>query len=390
MKLFSFLTILGIIASTTSIAISADGTALDSSRPNVILILADDFGYECLGANGGTSYATPNLDRLAAEGARFTHCYSQPLCTPTRVQLMTGLYNYRNYTRFAELEADQKTFGHFFKAAGYSTCLAHKWQLGTNKPDHFGYDEYAIHRPSLSHWGMKVTKNGEDIQLAPDVYGPDYFADFVIDFMKQKRAEPFFVYFPIWLTHEPFDATPDSKHPGGRKNREHFPDMVVYLDKIVGRIAHSLEELGIRDQTMLVFTGDNGTVQGIQSNTVAGPVIGGKSKLTDAGTHVPLIVNWPGQVQAGAVHDDLVDTTDFVPTFAEVCGLALPAKIPFDGQFYNVKDDPLEASPLQVSDASDVRLAHDRFSKVMAGLPQLDNQKQKAKKVTRPVSKVMP
>jgi arylsulfatase A len=129
---------------------------LAAEKPNIVLVLADDFGFECVGANGGKSYPTPNLDKLAAEGARFTHCYSQPLCTPTRVQIMTGLYNYRNYTRFSELAADQKTFGHFMKSAGYATCLAHKWQLGREKPDHFGFDEYAIHQPSTSHWGMKI------------------------------------------------------------------------------------------------------------------------------------------------------------------------------------------------------------------------------------------
>ncbi|MFN3151539.1 sulfatase-like hydrolase/transferase [Bremerella sp.] len=305
-----------------------------ADRPNIVLIMADDFGYECVGANGGLSYATPNLDRLSKEGVRFTHCFSQPLCTPTRVQIMTGLYNYQNYTRFSDLAPDQQTFGHFLKNAGYATCFAHKWQLGGNRPDHFGFDEYAIHSPSRSHWGMKVIENGKTIQLPEDNYGPDYFADFVCEFMTRHREQPFFVYFPIWLTHEPFDATPDSKDTTGRRERKYFGDMVEYLDKIVGRIDRKVSELGLSDNTLLIFTGDNGTVKGIKTKTTSGEVIGGKSRLTNAGTHVPLLVKWPSQIKSATVSDDLVDFTDFVPTLADAAGADLPETIPFDGQSF--------------------------------------------------------
>src|SRR5947208_2307532 len=115
-----------------------------AAQPNVILIMADDLGYETIGANGGTSYKTPNLDRLAAGGVRFTHCYVQPLCTPTRMQLMTGKYNVRNYITFGEMDAKEVTFGNLFKAAGYVTCMAGKWQLGRdlNLPKKYGFDEY--------------------------------------------------------------------------------------------------------------------------------------------------------------------------------------------------------------------------------------------------------
>jgi arylsulfatase A len=417
---------------------------LGAEKPNVILVLADDFGFECVGANGGKSYPTPNLDKLAAEGARFTHCYSQPLCTPTRVQIMTGLYNYRNYTRFSELSADQKTFGHFMKEAGYATCFAHKWQLGRDKPDHFGFDEYAIHQPSVSHWGMKITRNGQDIQQTPDIYGPDYFADFALDFITRHKDGPFFIYFPIWLTHEPFDATPDSKDPTARKDRKHFPDMVTYLDKIMGRLTGKLDELGIRDNTLLIFTGDNGTVQGIESMTDKGVIIGGKSKLTDAGTHVPLIVNWPAMIKAGTVSSDLVDMTDFVPTIAEAGGFTLPGNIPFDGRSFlpsargetgsprewvllssdprkpdkesppgNRKDaptkggkpkwcvrdqqwklyhdgrlfdmsaDPLELAPVAVEAIGDAAAARARLQRVLAKLPKLDAPEPKKKQVNK-------
>jgi arylsulfatase A len=113
-------------------------------RPNVVLILVDDFGYECVGANGGTSYRTPELDRLAASGMRFEHCYAQPLCTPTRVQLMTGIYNIRNYTDFGVIDPNVVTFAHLFQKAGYATGIAGKWQLGKplDLPARLGFDEH--------------------------------------------------------------------------------------------------------------------------------------------------------------------------------------------------------------------------------------------------------
>ncbi len=311
----------------------AEAPARPEARPNVVLILADDFGYECVGANGGTSYRTPNLDRLAAEGARFTHCYSQPLCTPTRVQLMTGQYNHRNYTAFARMEPEEHTFGRMFKQAGYATGLAQKWQLGPKKPDHFGFDEYAIHSPAKGYWGMNVLRNGEEIQLAPDAYGPEYFCDFLLDFVRRHKDRPFLAYFPVWLTHAPFQPTPDSG-PADRSGSDarFFPDMVAYLDKLVGRIVGDLENLGLRERTLVLFTGDNGTPGNIVSSIDGREVKGGKGKLTDSGTHVPLIACWPGTIPAGTVSHDLVDMTDFVPTLREAIGGDWPADRPLDGR----------------------------------------------------------
>ena len=137
------LTLLTCIVSLSTLAcVTAPAAERTDRRPNVVLIMADDFGYECVGANGGTSYKTPTLDKLAAGGVRFTHGYSQPLCTPTRVQLMTGKYNVRNYVQFGLLDTEQTTFAQLFKKAGYATCIAGKWQLGRelNLPVHFGFD----------------------------------------------------------------------------------------------------------------------------------------------------------------------------------------------------------------------------------------------------------
>ena len=132
---------------------------LSAVKPNIVFIMADDFGYECVGANGGTSYQTPVLDQMAKEGMRFEHCYSQPICTPSRVKLMTGISNMRNYGKFGFLDPKQTTFANLLKKEGYATCIVGKWQLqgGLEGPNKFGFDEYCLwqlnRRPrALSEW----------------------------------------------------------------------------------------------------------------------------------------------------------------------------------------------------------------------------------------------
>ena len=133
------------ILATLFIALSSL-SAHAAQKTNVIVIMADDMGYECVSANGETGYKTPHIDRLMAEGMRFTNCHSQPICTPSRVQIMTGIYNHRNYLKFGLLDPAATTFGHLFKNAGYKTCVAGKWQLlgGLEGPNHFGFDEYCL------------------------------------------------------------------------------------------------------------------------------------------------------------------------------------------------------------------------------------------------------
>src|SRR5436190_18934466 len=244
--------------------------AANSPKPNVVLILIDDFGYECVTANGGESYKTPVMDRLAATGVRFQQCHVQPLCTPTRVQLMTGLSNRRNYTHFGHLDPSQKTFANLLKQAGYATCITGKWQLsnGFEGPAHFGFDEYALwqltRRPGrYKNPGLEI--NGQQHDYRQNEYGPDIVSDYALDFIQRKKDEPFFLYYPMMLTHAPYDATPDTPNylePGPSKNKGplgHFPDMVAYTDKLIGTVVAKLEELHLRDQTLLLILGDNGT-----------------------------------------------------------------------------------------------------------------------------------
>ncbi len=219
--------------------------------PNVILILADDLGYETLGANGGTSYRTPALDKLAAGGARFTHCYAQPLCTPTRVQLMTGQSNVRNYARFGEFPAGAVTFANLFQNAGYATGIAGKWQLGRDPglPRQLGFDESCLWQhtrrpPRYANPGLEY--DGVEKDFSNGEYGPDLVNDYALDFIKRKKDTRFLLYYPMMLTHGPYQPTPDSKTwdpkaQGEKVNQrpEHFGDMVQYMDKLIGRlVAH--------------------------------------------------------------------------------------------------------------------------------------------------------
>jgi arylsulfatase A len=333
-----------LIASTTVEA--AETAAGAARRPNIVLIMADDMGYECVGANGGTSYQTPQLDRLAAGGLRFTHCHSQPICTPSRVQIMTGIYNHRNYIRFGLLDPKATTFANVLKQAGYATCIAGKWQLlgGMEGPRKFGFDEHCLwqltRRPSrYPNPGLEI--NGKEVDYRNGEYGPDIASDFLCDFITRHKDGPFLAYYPMILPHWPFEPTPDSddwdptaKGAKGKGQNRYFADMVAYTDKMVGKIDAHLGKLGIRENTLLIFTGDNGTYTGITSKMGDIDVPGGKGSTTDNGTHAPLIVSQPGVVPTGKVCADLIDFSDILPTLADVAGAELPNNLRFDGRSF--------------------------------------------------------
>jgi arylsulfatase A len=317
-----------------------------AAQPNVILIMADDLGYETIGANGGTSYKTPNLDRMAAGGVRFTHCYVQPLCTPTRMQLMTSKYNVRNYVNFGEMDPKEVTFGNLFKSAGYATCITGKWQLGRelDKPKNYGFDEYCLwqhmRRPSrYPNPGLEI--NGVEKDFTKGEYGPDIVNDYAIDFISRHKDKPFFVYYPMMLTHGPYMATPDSKdwdpketQESGSKDPQHFADMVQYMDKLIGKLVAALEKHSLREKTLVIFIGDNGTGAGTRSMMGDKVVIGAKGTTNEFGMRVPCIASWPGKIASGKVCDDLVDSTDFLPTICEVAGASTAALGKFDGRSF--------------------------------------------------------
>jgi arylsulfatase A len=316
-------------------------------KTNIILIMADDIGYECFGFAGSKQYKTPRLDQLVAAGMSFTHCYSQPLCTPSRVKLMTGLSNARNYAAFSVLRQDQKTIGQYFQENGYRTCVAGKWQLygaehyaerfrgkGT-LPEDAGFDSmclWQVDKLGGRFWNPLLYVDGENKQFAANEYGPDIATKHITDFIENHRSEPFFVYYPMILTHNPFVPTPDSENRMSKDKQKNFEDMTTYMDTLVGRIVDKTREVGIAENTLILFVGDNGTNVAIRSRLNGLSIRGGKGKMTDAGTRVPLVVYQPGTVGAGQVNSSLIDFSDFLPTTLEAVGVDPPKNI--DGQSF--------------------------------------------------------
>ena len=325
-------------------------------KTNLILIMSDDMGYECVRANGGTSYQTPHLDKLAKTGARFTHCYSQPLCTPSRVKIMTGMSNARNYVQFGVLDRKQTTFAHLLKKEGYATCIVGKWQLGKeiDSPQHFGFDESCLwqHTRAARDEGKDTRYpnphleiNGQTKDYNNGEYGPDVVTDYLCDFMERNQDRPFLGYYPMILPHDPFRPTPDSENPKSRDGTRNYRDMVAYVDKMVGKIVSKLDELGLRENTLVLFTCDNGTSGAIKSELNGTIVQGGKRKMTDAGTHVPLIANWPKTITEKQVIDELVDFSDFLPTLLDASQSPLPTNLTLDGQSFLPQITGKQANP---------------------------------------------
>jgi arylsulfatase A-like enzyme len=330
-------------------------------QPNIVLIMADDLGYETLGCYGGESYSTPVLDELARTGMRFNHAYAQPLCTNTRLQLMTGRYNHRNWVAFGILDPRERTFGHYLQRAGYTTCIAGKWQLQSYdppdypgselrrgigmSPENAGFDEYCLwHAGHTELKGSRyadprILQNGEFLKSTEGLYGPDVWANYISDFLERHRKGPFFVYYPMALTHGPFTPTPDSVSWGDAERRHAsdkrlFGDMVRYMDKTIGRIVSKIDQLGLRERTLILFFSDNGSPLGVTSRLAGRDVAGGKGMTTDAGTRVPLIANWRGVTPAGVVSNDLIDSTDFLPTLLDVAGHSTLPEVKIDGRSF--------------------------------------------------------
>lgn len=332
-----------------------------AERPNILLIFADDVGREVLGCYGGESYATPNIDALATQGMRFNHCYSMPVCHPSRVCIMTGRYpavlgnpRWGSFPR----EEEQNTFAAVLKKAGYRTAVAGKWQLCLMKndlqqPARMGFDEWSLfawHEGPRYHDPM-IYQNGRLRSDTKGKYGPDLYADFLIDFMDRNTSEPFFAYYSMALCH---DVTDDIGQPVPYGPDGHwltYAQMAADMDHQVGRLLAAVSRLKLRDNTLILFTTDNGTAGASYLKFEDGKFVrpdvfsqingqriqGGKGKLNDWGTRVPLIASWPGHVPSGSVVDDLVDFSDFLPTLIDVSGATPPSGVDMNGHsFANV------------------------------------------------------
>lgn len=321
-------------------------------RPNIIVIMADDLGAEGLACYGSSIYTTPNLDTMAQEGVLFNNAYSTPLCTPTRVMIMTGKYpNRSGFTSLisgkekdARMPAMLKTFGNYFKEAGYKTAMAGKWQLGQfdfypNQPVEHGFNAYCMWKWMFG--GKKTSRfyepgiwsNGESKDGGVKDYGPDIYTQFVVDFIEQNQGEPFFIYFPMALVHSPFRNPPGLKElshskyvEGMNKETMAFGHMITYMDMLVGKILQKLKDTGLDDNTLVMFTGDNGTSRKIISQLGGLKLEGAKGSMTEAGTRVPFICRWPSRVPAGRELDEMFCLVDVLPTISKVAGVEIASE----------------------------------------------------------------
>lgn len=316
--------------------------------PNIILIMADDSAVDNYSCYGSDYFQSPRLDHLAETGAKFNYCYSEPVCTSSRVKIMTGRDNVRNYVIFGCLDNHEITFGSMLKQAGYATAVAGKWQLhgepnGSVPSDH-GFDTFCLWNfpggGGERYWNPSLVQDGRLLETKETDYGPDIVSDFLIDFIRDNKDGPFFAYYPMILVHNPFPETPDSQPmteaDGSGKQAvdlKNYRDMIAYADKLVGKIVDTLDELEIRENTIVIYTADNGTNRNLTYPFHGEQRKGEKALATERGSHVPLIVNAPGIVPAGIESDDLIDFSDVLPTLAEIAGARLP-DVELDGRSF--------------------------------------------------------
>ncbi|GHC05801.1 sulfatase-like hydrolase/transferase [Cerasicoccus arenae] len=327
------------------------GYAANDARPNFLIILADDLGYEGLGCYGGLSYETPELDVMAAEGLRFSRAYTSPVCSPTRVSLHTGLYTadhgqtdvlpvHVGTSKYVDFTA-MPTFAQLFQADGYQTSTTGKWQLATltEHPAHIanaGFDSWCVWQiwdgaaKTSRYYNPYYNQDGAVRNDIADEFGPDVMGQYVKGRMATANAdgEPFMIVHNMVLPHSPIVTTPADKAVGRGGS---LGNMINYMDMLVGELLDEVETLGIRENTYVFFIGDNGTDTGATRQTVDGNVSGGKRDLSDIGTHVPFIVWGPSTIPVG-VENDLVDITDVFPTVCALAGVEIPSSIHYRGR----------------------------------------------------------
>jgi arylsulfatase A len=346
-----------------TLLLGSNVTSRGVPKPNIVLILADDVGCEPIGCYGGESFATPNIDALAKNGMKFEHCYSMPVCHPSRIALMTGRYPFRfkaGWGSFPKNE-EKRSIGQVMKDAGYATAVAGKWQMTLLKKDleqpyRMGFDQWSVfgwHEGARFHSPM-IYQNGKVREGLKGEYGPDLYVKFLSEFMErsQKEGKPFFAYYSMALAH---DVTDDLKwqvpYATDKDRWMNYGEMITSMDEMVGKLLASMDRLKLRENTLVLFTGDNGTAarsklrhfgksgkkyeyEKVVVRQNGRNVAGGKGLLNDRGTHVPLIVNWPGKIPPETTCLDLVDFSDWLPTIAEIGRAELPKDVKFDGQSF--------------------------------------------------------
>ncbi|TDU68099.1 arylsulfatase A-like enzyme [Prosthecobacter fusiformis] len=348
----------------TALLCLLSATALHAARPNIVFIMADDLGYTDVGTFGSQYYETPNIDKLAAQGMKLTSHHHCQNCQPTRAALMsgqyaprTGIYTVGEIGRFewqtrtlrpvdnvTALPLDKITLAQSLKKAGYVTGMFGKWHLGMKGPEQpgqRGFDE-AI-ESSGKHFNFHTTPETE---YPKGQYLADFLTDKAVDFIQRHKDGPFFLYLPHYGVHSPIDAKPEliekfKAKPGvGGHNNPVYAAMIASVDESVGRVMAELEKQGIADNTLLIFTSDNGGVggyvrEGIKKkgdNTDNAPLRSGKGSLYEGGTRVPFIARWPSIIAPGTQTGVPSIHVDIYPTFLEVAGASAPENYPLDGE----------------------------------------------------------
>jgi arylsulfatase A len=341
MRLKKMLLLVLATVAVTPLLPAADAPA---KKPNIIFILADDLGIGSLSCYGADKFKTPNIDKLAQSGLRFEHCYAAPLCGPSRALLMTGRYAYHtgmtgNDSGPLLKPGNEVMMPAVLKPAGYVTGMCGKWNQLPLQPSDWGFDEYLRFKGSGDYWNTQdraktYTLNGKEVPLLDGEYLPDKMHNFLMEFLNRHKDQPFYFYYSMSHVHEDILPTPDTK-PGTTNQFAIYQDNVAYMDKLVGKLLAELDKLKLRDNTLIVFAGDNGTAPGYADVcTINGgrSISGHKGTMLEGGALVPCIANWPGKTPAGKVTQNFISMADFFPTFASIVGATVPSKLVIDGK----------------------------------------------------------
>lgn len=316
---------------------------LISSKPNIILIIADDVGYEIPGYTGGQSYTTPNLDYMASRGIQFTQAYCHPDGFPSRLAMITGKYNFRNYMSWGILPPTEKTIANMLHDAGYATCFVGKWQNGGGDESihNAGFDQYLAYLPFTQQTENELIHRYKDPILykngayLPDSethgkYSEDLNVKYLNNFIDSNVNNPFFAIYSMPLVQRPWSPTPDDPEfiswdpETSPEDKNFFPSMVAYMDKKIGEILLNLQENGLKGKTLVIFTTDNATNTKIKSIYRGVPRKGKKNKTSLWGIRIPFLAFWPAKIPVGQVSNTLIDFTDFLPTLAKVAKIQTP------------------------------------------------------------------